>query len=245
MASVSSSSRDLAHGPGQVAVVRRPPPFVLGDHRALRQRDVQLPQSLVQHHAHRVRQVEAPHVARHRDPVALLRVLLQDPRRQPVGLVPEDQHAVRLERRVPVVLGRVRREVQAAVAADRVPEREPVLVHPEIGLVPVVEAGALHVLLVQREAERADQVQRRVGGGAEARDVPGVGRDARFDEGDVQGHGVGEKGCREAVNVHPPLVCISRRGSARRPSTWYSTPGPGRPVAPRRRGRCAPATGPG
>ena len=53
--------------------------------------------------------------------------------------------------------------------------------------VPVVETGAAYGVLVDAKTEASDQVKRRAGRGAEARDVAGVRGDFRFDEGDVKG----------------------------------------------------------
>lgn len=58
----------------------------------------------------------------------------------------------------------------------------------ELDGVPVVEAGAAEGALINAEAERANQVQGAIRGGAQAGDVAGVGRDFRFVKRDVQ-HG--------------------------------------------------------
>jgi len=49
----------------------------------------------------------------------------------------------------------------------------------------VVEPGAAHTCVVQRETERLHQMQHRPGVSAQANDVAGVGRDFRFDQNDV------------------------------------------------------------
>ena len=53
--------------------------------------------------------------------------------------------------------------------------------------VPVVDTGAPHAVLVDAKPERPDQVERRRGRGAQARDVARVRGDLRLDEDDVEG----------------------------------------------------------
>ncbi len=67
-------------------------------------------------------------------------------------------------------------------------ERCPILVHLHLGVVVVIEAGALHLGIVERKAQRFDQVQLRARVGAQAADVARVGRDFRFKKDDVE-HG--------------------------------------------------------
>ena len=52
-------------------------------------------------------------------------------------------------------------------------------------LLPVVHAGAFELAVVELEAEGFDEMEGGVGGGAEAGDVAGVGRDFGFEEDDV------------------------------------------------------------
>ena len=52
-------------------------------------------------------------------------------------------------------------------------------------MLPVIEAGALHLPLVEREAERLDQVQRGAGGKARTPGVAGVPVDLGMHEDDV------------------------------------------------------------
>jgi len=60
---------------------------------------------------------------------------------------------------------------------------------PGVHGVPVVEARPAQLGVVQREPQRLDEVQRRLGRRAQPRDVPRVGRDLRLDERDVQRQG--------------------------------------------------------
>ena len=62
---------------------------------------------------------------------------------------------------------------------------------------PVVEPGAPHLLVVEREAERPDEVQLRADGQAGPPGVAGVPVDLRLDEDDVQ---VGYRGVVSAAS---------------------------------------------
>ena len=69
----------------------------------------------------------------------------------------------------------------------------PVGVDADVDGIPVVEAGAAEVFVVDGKAEGFDEVEDGSGGGAEARDVASVGRDFGMDEDDVErGGGPGD-----------------------------------------------------
>ena len=57
-------------------------------------------------------------------------------------------------------------------------------------MLPVVEPGALHFALVEREPQRLDQMQLRTGGKAAAPHIPGVPMDFGVHEHDVECHSV-------------------------------------------------------
>ena len=52
--------------------------------------------------------------------------------------------------------------------------------------VPIVETRAAHRVLVDAKTELADQVQDATAGHTQPRDVPGIGRDLRLDQHDVE-----------------------------------------------------------
>ena len=56
----------------------------------------------------------------------------------------------------------------------------------DLDQVPIVETGAPHRVLVDPEAELADQVQRAQGGRAKPRDIAGIRRNFRLDQDDVE-----------------------------------------------------------
>ena len=77
---------------------------------------------------------------------------------------------------------------EEARAGQGFAQRAEVAVAVQLDLRPVVEAGAAHGAVVEAEARHADDVQRRAGRGAQARDVAGVRRYLRLEERDA-GHG--------------------------------------------------------
>jgi hypothetical protein len=63
-------------------------------------------------------------------------------------------------------------------------------------VLPVVEAGAPHLTVVERKAERLDEMQRGPGGEACPSRVPGVPVNLWMHEDDVRGRGPGAQGFR-------------------------------------------------
>jgi hypothetical protein len=57
----------------------------------------------------------------------------------------------------------------------------PGIVKPDIHVLPVVEPSPFQVFVVDFESQRSHKMKRRIGGGAETRDAPGVGRYLGFD----------------------------------------------------------------
>src|SRR5690606_17822620 len=96
---------------------------------------------------------------------------------------------------------------EAALGLHHRPEVAPAGMLPQVNVLPIVEPGAPYICLVHREAERTDQVQRRVGRRAEAGDVAGVRRYLGLDEGDVHYGPVGGWADRR-VNA---ATCINER----------------------------------
>ena len=69
-------------------------------------------------------------------------------------------------------------------------ERVPARPHPQVDVLPIVEAGALHLPFLEREAERLDEMQGGAGGEARTAGVPGVPVNLWMDEYDVCGGSV-------------------------------------------------------
>src|SRR5881409_2091209 len=91
-----------------------------------------LTQGLVQHDAHRRREVEAADpTLEHRDAIQPIGVLLADSRGQSVRFTAKHQHRASAIRRLPERPLGVRREVQAAPARDGGTELVPRRVHPQ------------------------------------------------------------------------------------------------------------------
>ncbi|EDT11909.1 hypothetical protein BgramDRAFT_1515 [Paraburkholderia graminis C4D1M] len=58
--------------------------------------------------------------------------------------------------------------------------------HIHLGVLVIVEAGAAQLGVVERKAERLDQMQTCAGVRTQADDVAGVRRNFRFDENDIE-----------------------------------------------------------
>src|SRR6266699_3913142 len=96
-----------------------------------------------------------------------------------------------------------------ARAEERLPAR--VLGEPHVR--PVIEAGAAEMAVVDREAERIDQVERRGGGEADAADRAGVLRDLGRDQDDVHAGGtlrraLAERHAPAADREHDPSALV-------------------------------------
>ena len=108
--------------------------------------------------------------------------------RQAAGLAAEDQHDIlsSAERRIPELARRLgREEVRLAERRQLALERVPVGPDPQVDVLPVIEAGAFDLLLVERKAERLDEMQRRAGRQAGAAGVAGVPVNLGMNEDDV------------------------------------------------------------
>src|SRR5215207_6054033 len=166
-----------------------------------------LSNGFVQYDAHRIREVQAPDRTAHGNCKAPLRVLLENAERHALCFASEYEAAIRPVRSVQVVQRCPGGEVEAPASIHSVPKGEPIRVDPQVQAVPIIESSATHIRIVDRKAERLDEVERRIRRNAEAGDVTGVGWNLGLNERDVESH-------------HPPRVCISRRGSARSDSSW-------------------------
>ena len=126
---------------------------------------------------------------RHRDHA--IRVALVQLVGEPARLAPEHEHDVlrRAERRVPEQpLALRREEPRLAQRRQLALERLPARPGAQIDVLPVVESRALHLALVEGEAERLDEMQRRPGREAGAPRVAGVPVDLGMHQDDVNTH---------------------------------------------------------
>ena len=106
--------------------------------------------------------------------------------RQPNGLFPEDQRVAGVERRVQIRLWCVRRKQMNSTISVCFLERSERVVTANVHELPVVEPSAANRVVVDGEAERADEMKRGLGRAAGPRDRAGVGRNLRFDQDDVE-----------------------------------------------------------
>jgi hypothetical protein len=148
-----------------------------------------LPPGLEHRHRDRVAQVQAALAGAHRQAQALRRCeRLAQRCRQARGFAAEDQPVAALPRDIGERAlgargeGEASRRVRPGAADERLPRRVP----SHARVLVIVQPGALQLLVVHREAERFDQVQRAAGVGGQPDHVAGVRRDLGVDEDDVE-----------------------------------------------------------
>ena len=128
---------------------------------------------------------------------------------QAAGLASEDQDDIVWRRRVarPTAaawLSSRRSRVRQASAAPL--EAGPARPHAQVDVLPVVEARALHLPFIQREAERLDQMQRGAGSQAGPPGVAGVPVNLGMHEDDVNGALRHRRQCRRGTDRVDPLI---------------------------------------
>ena len=117
-----------------------------------------------------------------------LAIALVEVGREATGFAPEDQHDIgrAAEGRVPHHARPLcREEVRLAERRQFPLEGRPVIPHPQVDVFPVVQARTPYLAVVEREAERLDEMQRSARGQAGPTGVPGVPVNLRVDEDDV------------------------------------------------------------
>ena len=92
-----------------------------------------------------LRQVQTSDRTGHWDREAPLGMFLENPQRHALSLTPKYQTAIRAIGSVQIALRRLRREIETAAPINSVTEGKPVGVHPQIHVVPVIEAGPPHL----------------------------------------------------------------------------------------------------
>src|SRR6185312_14414804 len=183
-----------------------------------------LPAGLVDGERHRRRQVQRAELrVSHRDGDGLRAVARQQVLWQADALAPEDQD------RGPRVGHLLKRPHAAGGEEERRPQRrqralEVVPARPDLGADarPVVEPGAPDLFVLEREAERTNEVQPRAGGQAGPPGVARVPVDLRLDEDDVQiAHFRASFGSsRNAPGARSPGSSRSPKRTRQSPSTW-------------------------
>jgi hypothetical protein len=134
--------------------------------------------------AHCIREIERADTERG-DAPNTLGMGFEDLARQTDRLAPENQCVARLEVGVQIAPLRLRAEEMDA-SRVRNAVRSPIDMPPHVQEVPVVHACPANRVLVDRETELADEMERAPGGDTRAGDGAGVGRDLRLDENDME-----------------------------------------------------------
>lgn len=144
-----------------------------------------LPHSFEQHDRNGSREVQAARAA-HRNSNRALGICRKERLRQPFGFPAENEEIAVRERHIVVGPLRFRGDEEPArVRFSRLQLRQRIP-DAKIDLFPIIETGPLQLPIVQREAERLDEVQRRTRRETEAADVAGIRRNLRLNENDVE-----------------------------------------------------------
>ena len=146
-----------------------------------------LPQRLEQNQRRAVGQIQRTRGRiEHRNPQPVFPVGFEKLFRQARRLAPEDKVIIRTKLHFVVTLRAIGFDKpQPRAGCKFVCKRGPVRPAMPLDLLPVIHARAFELRVVQLEAERLNEVQRRPRSRAEPRDVARVRRDFRFDENDV------------------------------------------------------------
>lgn len=111
------------------------------------------------------------------------------------GFAAEDEIVVGRELDVAVAGGAVGFDKpKARAGGEGAREVGPVLPAFPIDVLPIIHPGAFELLVVELKSKRLNQMQRGAGRGAEAGDVAGVGRNFGFEQNDVHGDVLRERG---------------------------------------------------
>ena len=70
--------------------------------------------------------------------------------------------------------------------AKRVETALQTIMHPDVGVLVIVQAGAAQFAVTEIETQRANEVQLNTGIGAKAYDIPGIRRDLRLIKNQVK-----------------------------------------------------------
>jgi hypothetical protein len=134
-----------------------------------------------------VREIERPTTGSDWDPQAFGHGRMIECRSgEPDGLTAEEQG-------VAVGIGDIRvaglgvlGEGEQTNRIDRIDERFEIVVNVNVGVLPVVEAGPPEPGIIEIEPERSYQMQTIPGIDAQPHEIPGIGRDLRLMENDVE-----------------------------------------------------------
>src|SRR5690348_1135463 len=122
-----------------------------------RRSSVPLPPGFEYGYGHRVRQVQTACLRANRNSQQPLAVLLQETRRQPARLAAEDEHVARfISNRGVALLGRFRKAIGPA-RRQTIEKLSPVVDRFPFEMLPIVEARAAQVIVVEAKAQRPDQ----------------------------------------------------------------------------------------
>lgn len=142
--------------------------------------EIELSHGLIGHDGHGIREVQRACFRNHRDAHAVIPVLLEQRLGDAGRFLAEHQHIVHRVRNLSVRARRLRRTEVEIVSGVHGCDLRKVLVVMHLDEMPVVEPGALEVLVIRREAQRLDEMKLDARRRTEAGDVPRIARNLRF-----------------------------------------------------------------
>ena len=145
-----------------------------------------LPQGLERHDAHGVREVQAAGLRADGDSQQPLAVLLEQRGRQPLRFVAKDQHVAVGEPPSRRSRSAVLVKNQGSCRGEPLGQRVPIVDGLPLQVLPIVEARAAQIVVVEPKAQRPHQPQLGPGGHARPAHAAGVVRNLRLIEHDVQ-----------------------------------------------------------
>lgn len=148
--------------------------------------EVELAHCLIGHDGHGIREVQRARFRDHRDAHAVIPVLLEQRLGDTGRFLAKHQHIVHRVRNLGVRARRLRRTEVEVVSGVHGCDLGKVLVVMHLDEMPVVEAGALEVLVIRREAQRLDEMKLDARRSTKAGDVPRIAGDFRFYQYNMQ-----------------------------------------------------------
>ena len=170
-----------------------------------------LAQSLKDCHSHTVAEVQTSGLFPHGDTHTILIMLRKESLRQALGFLPEKQVAILAIVCLGIAsgsLGAEQAHLLHGIPLKKILQRR---VYPNIHQIPIIQPRTLHGGGRNIKAQRLDQMQYRPGGGTGTGNIPGVLRDLRLHQYNVQHSFIHDlTGYRFHDNVYPHYSMINR-----------------------------------
>src|SRR6266568_3525274 len=146
-----------------------------------------LAESFIEHDGYRVREIQTSNFSiKHWNGQRSFRIIPQQLLRQTPRLWTKHQTIVLFESKFIIRLSRFGGKVKKPHPGQKCLKGLEVAMAMQSDLMPIIQSSAPHRPIIEAKPGDADNVQRRHGGGAKPRDVSGILRNLRFDEGHIE-----------------------------------------------------------